>query len=61
MNVLSHFPNFIFPSEVLLYAINYLLILFGMTGWGEAPLFGMTGWGGVHPPTSFSPATSRNI
>ena len=25
MNVLSHFPNFIFPSEVLSYAINYLL------------------------------------
>ena len=25
MNALSHFPNFIFPSEVFSYAINYLL------------------------------------
>ena len=25
MNVLSHFTNFIFHSEVLSYAINYLL------------------------------------
>ena len=25
--VFSHFPNFIFPSEVLSYAINYLLKL----------------------------------
>ena len=24
MNVLSHFQNFQFPSEVLLYAIDYL-------------------------------------
>ena len=25
MNVLIHFPNFLLPSEVLLYAVNYLL------------------------------------
>ena len=25
MNVLSYFPNFLFPSEVLSYAVNYLL------------------------------------
>ena len=25
MNVLSHFPNYILPSEVLSYAVNYLL------------------------------------
>ena len=25
MNVLSHFPNVIFPSEAFSYAINYLL------------------------------------
>ena len=25
MNVLSHFPNFVFSSEVLSFAINYLL------------------------------------
>ena len=25
MNALSHFPNFIFPSEVFSCAVNYLL------------------------------------
>ena len=25
MNVLIDFPNFLFPSEVLSYAVNYLL------------------------------------
>ena len=25
MNVLSHFPNNIFPSEVISYAVSYLL------------------------------------
>ena len=25
MNVLSYFPNFLFPSEVLSYAVSYLL------------------------------------
>ena len=37
MNVLSHFPNFIFPSEVLSYAINYLLkAAFSKLGFSQA-------------------------
>ena len=28
MNVLSHFPNNIFPSEVISYAVSYLLVAF---------------------------------
>ena len=37
MNVLSHFPNFIFPSEVLSCAINYLLkVAFSKLGFSQA-------------------------
>ena len=37
MNVLIHFPNFIFPSEVLSYAINYLSkIAFSKLGFTQA-------------------------
>ena len=36
-NFLSHFPNFIFPSEVLSYAINYLLkVAFSKLGFTQA-------------------------
>ena len=37
MNVLSHFLNFIFPSEVLSYAINYpLKVAFSESGFSQA-------------------------
>ena len=37
MNVLRHSPNFIFPSEVLSYAINYLLkVAFSKLGFTQA-------------------------
>ena len=37
MNVLIHFPNFIFPSEVLSCAINYLLkVAFSKLGFSWA-------------------------
>ena len=37
LNVLSHFPNFIFPSEVLHHAINYLLkVEFSNMGFAQA-------------------------
>ena len=37
MNVLSHFPNYIFPSEVLPFAINFLLkVAFSKLGISQA-------------------------
>ena len=37
MNVLSHFPNNMFPSEVLSYAVNYCLkVAFSKLGFSQA-------------------------